>query len=266
MNRVDRQRVRSAFDRQASAYDEAAMVQKVVQERLLALLAAEGVRPGSLLDIGCGTGLLLERLGRLWPHTLMTGCDLAPGMCRAAAGRAGGDRFRLVCADCEQLPFADAAFDLVLSTSTFQWLESLCAAFAEARRVMAPAGLFVFALFGEGTLGELKESWQHALAGRGRDDDRLHRFPSVRQVEEGLRGAGFASCRVVAELERERYPDVPHLLRNLKRIGAGNASAVRGGGLGDRRPMVAMMEHYRQCYGDGEGIPATYEVIYGIAR
>ena len=61
-----------------------------------------------------------------------------------------------ISADAEWLPFADAAFGLVLSTSTLQWLNSLDLAFAEALRVLAPGGLFCFAMFGEKTLFELR--------------------------------------------------------------------------------------------------------------
>lgn len=267
MSQVDRQRVRRSFGNQAGAYDDAAMVQKVVVERVLSLAKEEvATPPGRLLDIGCGTGLLLERLGAMWPSSLLAGCDLAPGMCAAAAARSGGERFHLTCADCEQLPYGDGIFDLVLSTSTFQWLETLHTAFSEARRVMLPEGVFLFALFGADTLYELKASWRHSLQTKERHGDGLHRFPTAGEVEEALKRSGYNSYRTLVESETEYYVDVPDLLRNLKRIGAGNAVAGRKGGLGDRGPMLAMMEYYQRRYGDGERIPATYEVVYGIAH
>jgi malonyl-CoA O-methyltransferase len=267
VNRVDRQRVKGAFGRQAAEYEGAAMVQKRVLERFQKLLEGEAMVPRSLLDIGCGTGLLLERLGRLWPGARRSGCDLAWQMCAAAAGRPGNEGVTVACADCERLPFADASFDLVVSTSTFQWLETPEQAFREARRVLAPGGVFAFALFGQGTLRELQESWRAALAATASPSpDRSHRFPGAAEVEAALSRAGFADCTVVSEVEQERYADVRGLLRNLRRVGAGNASPETGQGLGERRLLQAMMECYERCYGDGEGIPASYGVIYCLAR
>jgi malonyl-CoA O-methyltransferase len=266
VNRVDRQRVKGAFGRQAAEYDGAAMVQKRVLQRFQELLAAEVSSPPSLLDIGCGTGLLLERLGRLWPQAVRSGCDLAGEMVAAAARRPGNADSSVVCADCEQLPFADASFDLVLSTSTFQWLETPELAFREARRVMAPGGLFAFALFGEGTLQELRESWQWAQAGRKDAEDRLHRFPASDEVAAALAAAGFSSWRLAVEKEEERYPSVAELLRNLRRVGAGNAAPMKGRGLGERQLMQTMMERYTSCYGVEDGIVASYGVIYCLAR
>ena len=75
------------------------------------------------------------------------------------------------------LPFADGIFDLVVSTSTFQWLAALEKAFSEAKRVLTPGGTFLFALFGEGTLHELKNSYRTVLlAENAIDKDRSHNF------------------------------------------------------------------------------------------
>jgi malonyl-CoA O-methyltransferase len=59
---------------------------------------------------------------------------------------------------------------------------------------------------------------------------------------------------------------VAELLRNLRRVGAGNASPVKGRGLGERRLVQAMMEHYAGSYGNEEGVVASYGVIYCLAR
>lgn len=267
MNRVDRERVKGAFGRQAGEYDGAAMVQKRVLERFQELLTEQGGSPSSVLDIGCGTGLLLERLGRLWPEAARSGCDLAWQMCATAAARPANLSASIICADCEQLPYADSSFDLVLSTSTFQWLENPVQAFREAKRVMAPGGLFAFALFGSGTLKELHESWRYALeSSPSPRQDRSHRFMSAAEVEQALGSAGFSSWQLCAEVETEHYPSVTELLKNLRRVGAGNASPSAGRGLGERTVVQKMMERYRSCYGDEDGVVASYGIIYCLAR
>jgi malonyl-CoA O-methyltransferase len=264
MTGIDRKKVQGSFHRQAAAYDEHARVQKRVLAEVLGRLETEAVNPAKILDVGCGTGRLMAGLSRLYPHAGLFGADLAFGMCSAAASRADAGAF--VSADCETLPFADCAFDLVISTSTYQWLSTLSHAFDEARRVLAQDGVFLFALFGERTLFELKDAYRLALKREGEGEDVTHGFFSPAQVEEALAAAGFSNCSVNSMLEIEHHQDVPTMLKSLKRIGAGNAAPRPATGLSGRRRTLAMMDIYREKYGCPDGIPATYEVIYGMGR
>ncbi len=265
---IDRSRVRSSFDQHAGDYETYASVQRRVVGRLLTALERTTTPPSSVLDIGCGTGMLLAGVAQRFPHATLAGIDLAPAMVEATrSALAGHPGVRLLQGDAERLPFGDQSFDLVISTSTFQWLESLESAFSEAYRLLTPGGAFRFAFFGSRTLFELKESYRASLSRHGREgEDRTHRFLPPSAVTEALEKSGFSGIRVWAEDEVELHPDVPTLLRSLKKIGAGNASPGQGGSLAQRRVMLTMMRLYGERYGTEEGIPATYEVIYGRAR
>jgi malonyl-CoA O-methyltransferase len=59
-----------------------------------------------------------------------------------------------------------------------------------------------------------------------------------------------------------RYERVVELLAELKTLGAHNMNAGRSGGLTGRRRLAAMMEAYEAWRGR-EGLPATYDVVYG---
>lgn len=257
---IDRHKVQSSFHRQAGDYDSHAVVQRRVVERLTRELSSQDLHPARLLDVGAGTGRLLSALCRLYPRALAVGADLALGMCQAAAANLSDSQAVLVNADAERLPFADGAFDLVLSSSTFQWLPALDQAFGEVLRVLAPGGTFRFALFGAQTLFELRESYRKVLQG---GPDRTHNFLPQGEVLAALQRVGFRDATVQAELEVERHADVPDLLRSLKRIGAGSTAPAASRGLSERRIMLDMMDEYRRVYGDQDGIPATYEVVYG---
>lgn len=267
MVEIDRRRVRNSFDSRAGEYDRHAMVQKRVLERFVRLLPKEG-KVSRLLDIGSGTGTLLQKLALRYPDARLVGLDLAFGMGVAARDRLADNRnVGFLTADAEALPFCDASFDLVVSTSTFQWLEALDKAFAEIRRVLRPGGRFCFALFGEKTLFELRTSYQAAVLAAGTGAvDRTHRFKAVDDVGVALQVVGLEPEYLASEFEVELHPDVPHLLRSIRRIGAGNAVQSRGRGLAERRVMLEMMKRYQRQYGADGAIPATYEVIYGVGR
>lgn len=267
MSGIDRNRVRDAFELHAAEYDLHAGVQKRVIARLTEILHELRFVPRMALDIGSGTGLLLNKLAGLYPQARLAGLDLACGMCLAARASLPENPFlNLLAGDAEALPFRDHAFDLIVSTSTFQWLGDLDRVFAEASRVLAAEGRFVFAMFGEKTLFELRGSYRKAWEKNGRGpEERTHTFPLLSGVGTALDRAGFLDIRIASENEVEFHLDVPSLLRSLKGIGAGNAAPVRSRGLGERGVMVEMMDTYQRDYGVDGLIPATYEVIYGVA-
>ena len=267
MTGIDRNRVRDSFDRHASEYDLHSGVQKLVIARITELLHELQIDPRRVLDIGSGTGLLLKNLSALFPQARLVGLDLAYSMCLAArANQRENLSLSLLTGDAETLPFLDQSFALIVSTSTFQWLGELDRVFSETFRVLAPEGRLLFAMFGERTLFELRGSYRQAWEGSGRGaEERTHSFPFLCEIGTALFQAGFSDVRVFSEREVEYHHDVPSLLRSLKGIGAANASPVRSRGLAERRVMLEMMDIYRREHGVDGLIPATYEVIYGIA-
>ena len=265
---IDRGRVRHAFGRQASSYETYAAVQKRVVSRFLDILTREDLAPASILDVGAGSGMLLRALRRLYGNARAVGIDSAEGMTRTARRNLAYDPdTELLTADAEHLPIRGSSFDLVVSTSTFQWLSGLDGAFGEVFRVLEPGGCFAFALFGGETLHELRSSYDRALSAAGRKgENRMQRFFPEGQVAAALQRTGFDGLRIFSELDVEIHGDVPDLLRSLKLIGAGNASPPSARGLGGRPLMLEMMKHYRETYGDDGGVRATYHIVYGIGR
>lgn len=262
---IERELVRKSFSSHAQQYDSLALVQKRVTDRFTELLKSTPVSPASLLDIGSGTGRLLATINQMLPKTDLVGIDLAFGMTKSAGNRLS--RAAFVCGDAETLPFSDSCFDLVVSTSTYQWITPLEPAFAEVYRVLRSKTSFSFALFGEKTLFELRESYKNAASSAERPAaDRTHRFSTAMDVITALTAAGFTECRVKDEIETEIHPDVPALLRSLKGIGAGSAARSSGGGLSGRSVMLRMMKIYEEKYGTTGGVQATYQVLYGSGR
>jgi malonyl-CoA O-methyltransferase len=94
-------------------------------------------------------------------------------------------------------------------------------------------------------------------------EDRTHAFHAASEIEAALGRAGFTDSLVSVELEVEYHPDVPALLRSLRRIGAGNTAPAGSRGLAERRVMLEMMDIYKREHAVDGRIPATYEVIYG---
>ena len=255
---IDKARVRRAFTRGAAVYDAHTPVQERARERLSSLLPAALAEPRRILDVGAGTGALLADLRGRFPTATLCGVDLALGMASAARRRGAA----VAVGDAEALPFPAGRFDLVLSTSALQWLPLLGPPLAEMHRVLAPGGRVALALFGGATLQELAGAWHAALpAGAGHD---AHRFHRRGDLEAALAQAGLRLERLESEQVVEWHADPLALVRALRRIGAGNAVVERSA----RGPatLQRMARLYAERHGEGRGVPATWEILYAVAR
>lgn len=96
----------------------------------------------SLLDVGCGSGLLLESLSRTSPGADLYGVEPSLAML-AAARRKLGDKAILKQGQAEKLPFPDQSFDIVVSTSALHLFQYPLAALVEMKRVLRPGGRVV---------------------------------------------------------------------------------------------------------------------------
>ena len=258
--RLDRERMRRSFERASGSYESAARLQAEVAAELLERLAAFGFTPRVVLDLGCGTGRVARELRRRYPGALVVALDLAPGMLREARRHQGlWRRFARVCGDALRLPLKDASVDLVFSSLMLQWCEPLGRALEEVRRVLAPQGFFAFSTFGPDTLHELRSAWAEADA-----FNHVNRFADVHEVGDALMRAGLTEPVLDVDHIELGYPDVLTLMRDLKAIGAHNVTAGRPRSLAGRARLERVSSAYEGFRKD-EGLPATYEVIYGAS-
>jgi len=112
-----------------------------------------------VLEIGCGPGhLWRSNRARVPGHLALTLSDLSAGMLREARNQLGaGDPFQWVVADVQQLPFEQAAFDLVIANHMLYHVPDRAKAFGEIQRVLRRGGRFHAATNGRGHLRELGE-------------------------------------------------------------------------------------------------------------
>ena len=135
------QAVELEYDRIAHRYEHrwAHYVQATVSKTLAHLDLQPTMR---LLDIGCGTGVLLREAERACPGIAVVGIDVSRAMLTMA--RRGLPRTTpLLRADAEELPFSTARFHVVVSSSSFHFWQNPSRALDEIARILVPGGLLV---------------------------------------------------------------------------------------------------------------------------
>ena len=95
-----------------------------------------------VLDVGCGTGAVLELLHARYPNKHLTGLDLTPGMIDVARAK-HLDNVSFVVGDAEALPFEPWSFDAVLCSNSFHHYLHPEKFFSEAARVLRPGGRLI---------------------------------------------------------------------------------------------------------------------------
>lgn len=263
---LDKRQLRRSFERAASTYDRAAVLQREICGRALERLDLVKLAPAVILDAGSGTGFAAQALARRYPGATVVEFDIAPAMLQTARARLprwkkwiGRRRELFVCGDNEQLPIRAGAVGMFWSNLAFQWANDLPRVFSECQRVLQPGGLLTFTTFGPDTLKELRQ----AFAG---DAGRVHvnRFYDMHDVGDMLVQAGFADPVMDMEQVTLTYADVETLMRELKAIGAHNVATGRSRGLTGRRALDDLRRRYEELRRDGR-LPATFEVVYGHA-
>jgi len=147
----------------------------------------------------------------------------------------------------------------VWSNLAIQWCNDLDAAFTDMHRVLNTDGLLMFSTLGPDTLKELR-------AASSVDGEHVHvsRFIDMHDIGDALVRAGFAAPVLDVEHITLTYDDVIAVMRDLKSIGAHNATEGRSRGLQGRGFLKQLTENYERFRQDGK-LPATFEVIYGHA-
>jgi len=169
------------------------------------------------------------------------------------------------CADFDGHEILDAQgpFDLAISLYSLQAINDLPGALVQIRFALKPDGLFVAALLGGGTLGELRESFTHAeTQTRGGISPRVSPFADVRDLGGLLQRGGFALP--VSDVERlnVRYRDFAGLARDLRAHGLTNVLSQRSRSTMRRDTLAALLAHYARHHSDDGKLLARFETLY----
>jgi SAM-dependent methyltransferase len=212
------------------------------------------------LDGAAAEGLA-DRLGavtRKFERGLWLGSDVPPEIAPFARDWMRADF------DADEILRTEGGFDLAVSLFSLQAINDLPGALVQVRRALKPDGLFLAALLGGGTLGELRESFAHGeSATRGGVSPRVSPFADVRDLGGLLQRAGFALP--VTDVERlvVRYGDFFGLVADLRAHGFTNVLSERSRAPLRRDTLAALLAHYAAHHADADGkLRARFETLY----
>jgi SAM-dependent methyltransferase len=244
----DRRLRRLRRDRAAKRFHEADYLHRLIADELVERLALVTRDFRRALDLGCAGGYLTRRLRERGLEVVA--CD--PGA--AFASRAHG-----IQADEDRLPFADGAFDLIVSAGALDSVNDLPGALLLIRRALRPDGLFLGAFAGAGSLARLKRAMLAADAVAGGAAPRVHPQIDVRAAGDLLVRAGFALPVVDSQPVDVRFSALLDLVGDLRAMGATNILAARSRKALGRHALAAAIADFEE----GEGrTTERFEIVH----
>jgi malonyl-CoA O-methyltransferase len=256
--------VQKEFSRSSANYDDNALLQKEIAEELFQRIILPDY-DFSVLDIGSGTGYLIEKFQGLGFIKGIYAVDIALGMLDII--RKKNLNVKLFQSDANNLPFKDESFDLVVSNVAYQWVGDLGSAFVEARRVLKENGGFYFTIFTENTLKELREVISQCLKVDIQEINAIGYLPKCQDIWKILEGSKLSIKKTDLKQVKQYFPNLLELLYWLKDIGANKYwSGSLYKGISSRGFIENISKIYEAKFKSDGKISATFEVMFVEAQ
>lgn len=182
-----------------------------------------------VLECGCGTGLILERIARFAKSA--AGIDLSPGMLSVARSRGLDVQEGSV----TELPFADASFDVACSFKVLAHVPDIGRALAEMVRVVRPGGVVLAEFYNPWSLrGLAKRMYAGKISDRTKESAVYTRFDAPSSLPKilppGTRLEAARGIRIVTPAAAAmKIPGVRGMLRSAERLLCDSPASVFGG-------------------------------------
>ena len=248
----DRALRRLRRDRAAASRGAADYLHRRVADELLERLDLVKRELRTALDLGCGGGYLTRRLRE-------RGLDVVPADSgHGFAAAAGG-----VQCDEDRLPFADGAFDLIVSVGALDSVNDLPGALSLIRRALRPDGLFLAAFAGAGTLPRLRTAMRAAEESQGAAaSPRIHPQIDVRAAGDLLGRAGFALPVADCESVTVRFSSLFQLIADLRAMGGTNILRSRATQPLGRMALAAAAADFAGAAGPDGKTAERFEIVH----
>ena len=231
MSEPDDNTARGYYDDFSRSYeDERSQGYHRMVDQLEIDVAMPYARDASVLELGCGTGLILEPIAEVAKEAV--GIDLSQGMALRARERGLDVRIGDICA----LPFEDDRFDLTYSFKVLAHVPNVGLAIREAARVTKPGGYLLLEFYNPWSLRYLakRAAGPQAIGGGRTEADISTRWDSPRAVRAlsptELELVDFRGVRVLTPVAAvHRIPVLGRRLRRAEQLASQSPLRYFGG-------------------------------------
>ncbi|MEE3271438.1 MAG: methyltransferase domain-containing protein [Pseudomonadota bacterium] len=246
---INEQDVAHRFSKAAVQYNSIAGIQRIIAKQALANLPID--LQGTVLDIGCGTGIHTQTLAN--KGAAATGVDIAVGMLAQARKMYSDPIF--IQGSAVDLPFSESQFSTVFSSMALQWVSDTGLVAKEVARVLEKSGIAELAIMVAGSFSELKTARKVAQLPQAETY-----MPTTAQWVNGFKQSGLSLQRVITKDYVDTHCNIMSLLRSVKGVGAGETGRKQSPLT--RRDIKKLAMAYSNMSGVESKLPLTYRVSH----
>lgn len=244
---INKELLKKQFEKSLNSYNDSAVVQKEMAEFLNTQIQSLSLKPSHILEIGCGSGILSEKVFKLFSSSTYLCNDICD--CETYIKRIN-PKIEFLQADAEKINIPDRKFDLILSSAVFQWIKNPKAFFLKLSKLLKPKGFLIFSSFGPKNFLEIK-----TISGIGLEYFNLEQYNNLLKNY-------FHVLSSFEELKVLNFSSTIEILRHIKNTGVNSIS--------DKPFSISFLKNfdkeYKKQFSQNEKLSLSYHPLYFICQ
>lgn len=199
--------IANCFNKAAATYDAHCNVQRFSGHTLLEIAKSLNLSPKAIIDLGCGTGLITQKLTEIFNRIPLFAIDTSEQMLELAKARLDPYFIEISRLDFDELHNLGRIFDLVFSNMALHWSPNLAKTLSAIYQCLSEDGVLIFTIPLNGTLAEIK-------------DYARQEFLSCQEVEQILVRSNLKVLYHSQQTYQENFANALKALKSIKKVGA----------------------------------------------
>ena len=156
---IDKKLIKERFKKSLVTYNQNSFVQNKMADNLIKM-ASPVKRFSAILELGCGSGLLTNKIKETFGYDIYDAVDIV-SECEEYIKAISQD-INFIAEDIEKFS-TDKKYNLIISNATFQWIEKFPNFLGKIYENLEENGMFIFSTFGNNNFQEIKKITNESL-------------------------------------------------------------------------------------------------------
>ncbi len=200
--------IKNAFNKAAQHYDTSCQLQLKTGEVLIDLLKNHCINSHTILDAGCGTGIVTQKLASAFHYNTFYAIDLADQLLAKAKEKLNGLNIHVEPIDYNHVDRIPILFDMIYANLSFHWSSDFDKTLSSMRDKLKENGVLAFSVPLDGTFQEIKDYFS------------INKFHGLPFIEKQLANAEFAIIHAESQTITFEFDHVLQAIKSIKSVGA----------------------------------------------